>query len=246
MSRLLIVPWLLLLLGALTAADPAAAALATIGEANAARAAQAEEAAQWAAERERLQAILDAIAIERGRMETAAASASAEADAHAAVLAELDDASDLDAIRRQLAGEAADLGERLTRLGAGLPPGIVPTVTSGGDGIDAFDAVVAALAAAERAGGSVAIDIVSGELAGEDRAVKLLRVAAAAGWWLGLDGGRAGSARMVDGKLQLLAIDDPAVVAAIEAAVAIVEGRAQGALVELPFVPLASPAPATP
>jgi hypothetical protein len=246
MSRLLPLTSLLLLLGHASAADPADAALAAIADANAARIALATESAAWTAERERLEASLAATTVERERLEGAAAEATSAADAHAAALAELDDASNLSAIRRETGRRAGALRERLDTLRRGLPPGAVPDAAVGVDGIDALDAVVAVLAAAERGAGSVSIDIIAGQLDGSQRAVKLLRVAAAGAWWSGLDGDLAGTATMLDGQLVLEAHPDPTVVAVIQQAIAIVEGRAPAALLELPFVPLVTMTEAQP
>ncbi|MFM2092019.1 MAG: hypothetical protein RLZZ127_2508, partial [Planctomycetota bacterium] len=209
--------------------DPAAALLAEAQAAGAARAALAAEAAAWRDERERLQTLVTAAEGEADRL-----AASAEADrraagaarAEAAALSPPDPAPALTAAATMAAAA-------LRALAARHPPGAV-ALPADGVGEAAVAALLRALDAGDRAAGEVAIEIVTGEQPGRGpRAVSLLRVSGAAAWWVSLDGGEAGTARMHDGVLRLTPAE-PADAAAIRRAVAILQGRQGPGLVDLP------------
>ncbi len=215
----------------LAAADPASAILAELQAANRARADQAGEAAAWNRERARLEALIAATAAETARLAREAASAEAAAAQSAERLAALGQAGDLEGVRSRLAAISAQAAERLRQLAASLPPGVITLGEDAG-----FDAVVRALELAERAAGTVTVEVVSGHRAGQPgqrEAVKLLRVAGAAAWWVALDGNSAGRAAMREGALEL-SVADPDAAAAVRAALAQAEGRAQPMIVVLP------------
>ncbi len=214
---------------ALAAADPASAALEHLRAANVARGELARERAAWTAESQRLEALIAATIAETSRLTGEAVAAEGVRDAARARLAALGAEGDLDALRARLGEAGVAMAARLRALAATLPPGIV----SLGDDQD-FDAVVRALEGAERAAGTVTVEVVSGFRDGHTEAVKLLRAAGAAVWWVSLDGQAAGTARVAAGVLMLATIDDEAERVAISAALAQAEGRIQPALVLLP------------
>ena len=212
--------------------DPAAAALEQLRAANHARADLAQAEAAWTAERQRLQAVIDATSAETARLEGEAASAEQVRDAARARLAALGSGSDLDAMRARLAEAGDREGAALTALSRQLPPGAVAAVAASGTDAS-FDAVVRALESAEHAAGAVAIEVVSGERDGRREAVKMLRVAGAAAWWVALDGTAAGVVEVRDGALRLLdcaALRRDLIIAALAQA----EGRGQPAIALLP------------
>jgi len=211
------------------APGPAAAALEQLRAANQARGEEARELAAWTLERQRLEALVDATRAETARLEREADQADAARDAARTRLAALGAGSDLEALRARLAEAAARVGADLTALAARMPPGVVPAVADAADG-DAFDAAVRALEGAERAASAVAVDVVTGTRDGRTdapEAVKVLRVAGAAAWWVSLDGAAAGTLSVRAGAVTLHAVADDAARAAIIAALAQAEGRAQ-------------------
>lgn len=212
----------------LVAADPAAATLDELRAANAARAELARETAAWQAEEQRLSALIAATRHEAERLARAATAAEAEQAAAAQRLAALDGAAVAEALRDRLAIAGAAAAQRLAALAATLPPGIVQPGDDQG-----FDAVARALDAAERAAAAVAVEVVTGTRDGRTEAVKLLRVAGAAAWWVALDGSAAGTAARREGALHLTAVPGPPG-DAIRAALAQAEGRAQPGIVVLP------------
>ena len=231
-----------------TAAEPrdqdATVVIEQLRAANQARAALASEESGWKQERDRLHAALVATRAELARLERDATAAEAARDSARSKLAALNAASDLDTVRKRLGQAGIRLTTQLAELARTLPPGVIAAPASGLTGDAAFDAAVRALDAAERAAGTLTVEVVTGDRGGQAEAVKLLRVAGAAAWWMALDGTAAGSARMVDGKLMLTAADEPGRIA-IAAALAHAEGRGQPAIVLLP-APLSAGPGATP
>ena len=224
---------LLLLAGGLAAAeDPAALSLEHLRAANQARGQLAREESAWTAERERLRALVAATAGENTRLERQATGAEAAREASAAKLQALRAGSDLDALRQRLAAAAARLASGLQALAPSQLPGVI-VLTSGPE---AFDAAVRALDLAERAAGSVAIEVVLGERSGRREAVRLLRVGGAAAWWAAVDPAStaAGTARW-DGKGLVLIDADSADAAAIRNAFAQVDGQAPAGVSLLPL-----------
>lgn len=226
-------------------ASPAGRLLEEIRAANTARAAAEGERAAWNAERERLEAIRSGVVAEAQRLATEAEAAEQKAVALEADLRRLGSGSDLEAVRALLTDLARDVRVRLTELAHTLPPGAVAVPSAGGD----FDAAARALDATERAASSVAVEVVTGKLAGTEVAVRLLRISGAAAWWAALDGGRghgdgpgarAGTAVMVDGVLILEPVTDPA---PIVRAIAQAEGRAPPSIALLPAPSSLSAAP---
>lgn len=217
---------LLLLPGLLAAADPAAAVLDELQAANRARAELAREEAAWTAERQRLAALIAATAADTARLEREASSAETRRDAARAAITALGSAADLEALRIRLAEAGAAAADRLRALAATLPPGVIALGDDTG-----FDAVVRILEGAERAAATVTVEVVTGTREGRPEAVKLLRVAGAAAWWVSLDGRAAGTAAMRDGTLTLTMTPEAE---AIRQALAQSEGRGQPGIVVLP------------
>ncbi len=216
----------LLLPALLAAADPATAVLDELQAANRARADLAREEAAWTAERQRLAALIAATAADTARQEREASSAEARRDAARAAIATLGSADDLEALRTRLAEAGASAAGRLRALAATVPPGVIALSDDTG-----FDAVVRVLEGAERAAATVTVEVVTGTRDGRPEAVKLLRVAGAAAWWVSLDGRAAGTAVMRDGTLALTVAPKAD---AIRQALAQAEGRGQPSIVVLP------------
>lgn len=221
------VPAILVLAAVLAGADPVAATLDDLRAANALRGELAREHAAWAAERQRLEALVAATEAEAAAQAEAAAAAGRRRAAaeRAAALAR----SDLGAVRRRVDEAGRALAAALAAAARAAPPGAVPQPEPGGG----FEAATQALERAERAAGAVAVEVVAGTRDGRTEAVKLLRVAGAAAWWTALDGSAAGTARWRDGRLDLIDGDD-AVRRSVLAAIAQAEGRAQPGIVLLP------------
>jgi hypothetical protein len=209
----------------LVAADPV---LDDLRAANQARAELAREQAAATAERQRLEALIAATVAENARVR---ARAEAVENANRAQRRELDTlaaAGDAGALRARLEAAGADLLARLDALAATSLPGVVARGEVRG-----FSGAVQVLEQAERAAAQVVVEVVTGERGGVRQAVKLLRVANAAAWWVSLDGRAAGSARMQAGGLQLEELP-PDRAAPIHAALAQAEGRAQPRVELLP------------
>lgn len=214
--------------------DASAAALEQLRAANVARAELAKVEIEWRSERDRLQAAIAATRAEVARLERDAAEAEGQRDTARTKLAAIGDTSDLEVLRKRLGETGVTLRTALTALARTVPPGTIAVPAQDVVGEAAFDAAVRALDAAERAAGTLAVEVVTGTRAGQAEAVKLLRVAGAVAWWVSLDGTAAGIARMADGALQLDAASDDAARLAITAALAQAEGRAQPTLLILP------------
>lgn len=210
----------------LAAADPATAVLDELQAANRARADLAREEAAWTAERQRLAALIAATAADTARLEREASSAETRRDAARAAIAALGSATDLDALRSRLAEAGASAAGRLRAFATSLPPGVIALGDDTG-----FDAVARVLEGAERAAATVTVEVVTGTRDGRGEAVKLLRVAGAAAWWVSLDGRAAGTALMRDGTLTLTVAAEAD---AIRQALAQAEGRGQPGIVVLP------------
>jgi hypothetical protein len=169
---------------------------------------------------------------ENARLERQAITADATRDAATAKLQALREGSDLDTLRQRLAETAARLASGLQALAPGQPPGVIALSSSP----DAFDAAVRALDLAERAAGTVAIEVVVGERNGRREAVRLLRVGGAVAWWTAVDPAAtaAGTARW-DGEGLVLVDAEGADVAAIRNAFAQVDGQAPAGVSLLPL-----------
>jgi hypothetical protein len=206
--------------------------------ANVARAELAREESLWRSERQRLQAAIAATRAEQARLLHDAAEIESQAEHTRAKLATLNAASELDALRLRLGEATTQLNTALIALARTVPPGTVGIPAADLTGEAAFDAVIRALDASERAASAVAVEVVSGtrdgQSDGKSEAVKLLRVAGAVAWWVALDGSAAGNARMIDGKLQLENTADERTRLDITLALAQAEGRAQPTIVLLP------------
>lgn len=214
--------------------DASAAALEQLRAANVARAELAKVEIEWRSERDRLQAAIAATRAEVARLERDAADAEGQRDNARTRLAAIGDTSDLDVLRKRLGETGVKLKAALATLARSVPPGTIAVPAQDLIGEAAFDASVRALDAAERAAGTLAVEVVTGTRGGQLEAVKLLRVAGAVAWWVSLDGTAAGLARMANGKLLLEAASDELTRIAITAALAQAEGRAQPTVLILP------------
>lgn len=202
--------------------------------ANTARTALAGESATWATERQRLEALIAATEAELTRLIREVDTAEQDRDTAQARLFGLGNGSDLDVLRQHLGEAGQRMAQAMTDLARRLPPGAVPTPAVNG-GETGFDAAVRSLDAAERAAGSVAVEVVTGQRDGTPAAVKMLRVAGAAAWWVSLDGAAAGTVAMSDGTVRLTTCDETGRLA-ITAALQQAEGRGQPGVVLLPGV----------
>ncbi len=214
--------------------NASAAALEQLRAANVARAELAKVESDWRNERDRLQAAIAATRAEVARLERDAAEAEGQRDNARTKLAAIGDTSDLEVLRQRLGETGVTLRAALTALARTLPPGTIAVPAQDVVGETAFDAAVRALYAAERAAGTLAVEVVTGTRGGQTEAVKLLRVAGAVAWWVSLDGTAAGLARMADGTLHLDVATDERTRLAITAALAQAEGRAQPTVLILP------------
>ena len=222
--------------GLVSAAEPvdsATAALEQIRTANQVRREIAREAAAWTQERQRLEALIAATKADTARSERDALAAENARDAARQRVAALAGSSDLEALRARLAQAGVRWNAVLAQLAATLPPGVVPQARAEDD---AFDAGVKALDAAERAAGGVAVEVVTGTRDGQPAAVKMLRIAGAAAWWVALDGSAAGTVTVKNGALELQVVPGESERLAIAAALAQAEGRSGPTVVLLPGV----------
>jgi len=210
----------------LAAADPAADALAELRAANRARGELARESAAWTAERQRLEALISATEAEARRCTEAATAAEQSVLTAREQAAALGRDADPATLQARLDHAAGELATRLRVLARQAVPGVLPQGEPAG-----FDAVVKSLEVAERAAGTVTVEVVTGTCAGQSEAVKLLRVSGAGAWWVALDGRRAGTAAMVEGALVLTPVETAG---AILAAFLQLEGRQPPSIVELP------------
>lgn len=208
---------------------PVANVLEALRSANQARSELARESAAWATERQRLQALIAATNAETVRLERAATLSETARDSAQARLAALGSASVLEAVRAELAGAGSRAKQALEALAARLPPGVMPRWADD----ESFEAAVRVLEAAEQAAGRIAIEVVTGELGTQRLAVKVLRVAGAAAWWMTLDGSQAGIVTITDGAVILTLVDESGR-AAISAALGQIEGRQTPSVVLLP------------
>jgi hypothetical protein len=237
MDRFLMMPLLALMfllcaqsLHASEETAPSQRLIEEIRAANKARAARTAEAAAWAGERDRLDALRTAVEAETSRLNREADTSMAHHAQTSAELAHLAATDEVTTMRHGLAALTATIRTHLAALAATGLPGTVTVPTAGGD----LPGALAALDATEQAATAVQVDIVTGRLAGTERAVRLLRVAGAAAWWASLDPAdpQGGTAAMVAGELHLTPIADPH---AIRQAIAEADGRAPPGITWLPL-----------
>lgn len=211
---------------------PAQEALALASSAHRIRLDAAREAAGWTVERQRLEALIRATEAETARLVRDADLAERSTIEAQARLAALGSGSDLDVLRLRLADAGTELARGLAALAVRLPPGAIVAPTASG-GESAFDAGIRSLEAAERSAGVVTIEVVTGTRDGCPEAVKLLRVAGAAAWWVSLDGLSSGTVRLGTAQVELVSAG-PDIHAAIVAALGQVEGRSAPGIALLP------------
>lgn len=213
----------------------ASAILAALDAANRARASLGEEEQAWASERLRLATEHEALAQERERLEQQLTAATAARDAAQAQARALVGDGELATLRRTAQQAVLAFAQALVREAGEALPGAVVAPAHPEQATRAE--VIQDLDRSEHAASVVAVDLVSGSLAGQTTAVTLLRVGDQRGWWLSLDQTRAGTACMQDGTLLLTPATDPATRTAIQAAIAIVQGRRPAQFVSLPADP---------
>jgi hypothetical protein len=218
-----------------SSANNAASAIAQLSAANAARVEQAEREAAWNIERQRLLALIAATQAEQARLERAATEAETEREEAIAATKALNDDSDLIKSRSQIAESAERMRVQLQTMASTFPPGSISSIDARITGDALFDDVIRALDSSERAATTISVEVVTGQRDGHTEAVKLLRAAGAAAWWVSFDGQAAGIALMNAGTLQLHASTDRRTIDAIRSALAQAESRSPPALVVLPL-----------
>jgi hypothetical protein len=217
--------------------DPAGAAFEELRAANLARDALSREWQAWQAENERTVALLDGL---RDQVERLRADAAAAVEAAAGLEREIETAG---AAKRRISeldqafiAQTKAVGEALVAASARSVPGAVTVPRASSDPRGDFAAVVRALEGAERAASTSSVELVEGMLEGKVRAVTMLRLGGS-GWWIEIDGQRAGTVRMAVGeRLPVLdAIADPNGAEAIRHAVAIARSSRPPEVVALPL-----------
>jgi hypothetical protein len=132
-----------------------------------------------------------------------------------------------------------DVAERIhatcDALAAVAPPGVVPArpAVRSQDPELVLGEALDRLESAEQRAGQTEVVVADGTWTdGTPRTVEVLRLGAAAAWWLSMDGTTAGVARMDGGQLKLEPRAE--ILVPIQTAVAIAKGRAAPDLVQLP------------
>jgi len=124
------------------------------------------------------------------------------------------------------------LSDRLHGVAERAMPGLVEWPAEQ-VGEDRFAALAAAVQQAENANAKYAVLTVEGELDGQRRVVRVLRVGGACGWWVSLDGTQAGSVQRHGNQIILKVDPDPATRVAIVGAMERIDGRSAPGLVML-------------
>lgn len=199
--------------------------------ANEARSQQGAEVAAWRAEAEAMGVTIASVQTEAKRVQQELAAVTSERDRLRLEHQRLG-AGDVAAAHKILADAAAALRSKLQAVAAVLPPGSVVVPAD-----ESCDALIKAIDLSQRALSQISVAIVAGHAQGDaataTTAVRLLRAGALA-WWMALEGPAAGTAAMVDGRLELVPTTDAEVAEQIRRAIAIAEGRASGEPVVLP------------
>ncbi len=237
---------------ALIAAEPTGPSLVAqvqedLRAANDARSRQGAEVQAWHLEQERLATTVEGLQAEIARIEHELAAAETERTALRAEQ-ERRGSGAVPAAQQALAAAARATCAALQEAAATVLPGLLSVPTD-----DTLDGALKAIELSERAADQVTVEIVAGHRDGSDgtassgstearTAVRLLRVGGL-GWWMALDGGDAGTATMVAGRLELTPVADAAERAAISRAIAMAEGRMVAELVALPLAPGVGGAP---
>lgn len=229
---------LLLLLSSVTVCAAAEGELLTkiredLRAANEARSRQGAEVAAWRAESDRLAVAIDGLQAELKRAQQELAIAESERDGlhldHQRV-----GAGDVPAAQKVITAAAAAVRVKMQAAALTLPPGALVVPAD-----DSLDAAIKAIELSERALAQITVEISaghrSGDASGIKTAVRLLRAGSLA-WWSVLDGPEAGTAAMVDGRLELTPTADDHDREQIRRAIAIAEGRSASEPVSLPRV----------
>lgn len=217
---------------AIAAPGGAAAALDALGAADRARATLAREQAEWAIERDRQEALVQALAAEARRLE-------ARADALRTRAAALTSDPAADDLTARLTARRAEADRLAAEIHAGLAPlaprWSPPEVAPGLDG------ALGLLRAAEQAAQAVDLAVQTGQLDGRTVAVDTVRVGLGSMWWQALDRSAAGVVAFEGGQRVLRPLDDAGRQAVAEA-MAIAGGQRAPRLLDLPL-PAPEPAP---
>lgn len=200
------------------------AVIEVLAAADRARAALAREQAEWALERDRQQALADALAAEARRLDGEVARLRAQA-------AELRETAASDALAERIAEKRAEAQAVDSAIRGGLAP-LAPR-WSPPAAAPGLPGALALLRAAEQAATAVEVGVVTGELDGQTVAVQTVRLGLAAMWWRALDGGAAGRVEVVDGR-RILHRGAPAEQRAVIEALAVAGGQVPPRLIDLP------------
>ncbi len=200
-----------------------------------ARRARLEEEEARRAEQQRLKLLVSTVRDKAARYRSAAAADRkriAEREKRGRELAALRDRRG--AIENMVGAIAARLQKTLNEVADASLPGLVPPATdTGSDPAGKFAAAISRLRGSRRRGTGAAVELVAGRLGGRTVTVKLLRAGGAAAWWVALDGEKAGTARVEDGRLILRPVG-PAEADSIRKTLAVLEARAAPELLLLP------------
>lgn len=209
------------------------AVLETLAAADRARAALAREQAEWALERDRQQALADALVAEARRIDGEVTRLRAQA-------AELREDAATDALGERIAAKRAEADAVDSAIRGGLAP-LAPR-WSPPAAAPGLPGALALLRAAEQAATAVEVGVITGELDGQTVAVQTVRLGFAAMWWRALDGADAGRVELVDGR-RILRRGTPAEQQAVIEALAVASGQIPPRLIALPVAVPAAGAP---
>lgn len=212
-------------------------ALLALRAANDTRSALERERGEWQAERERLELLLATLKREADRFNAAAEKTAAEtAKLRHESAGMVSSAEELRKLEEAAGATAGRLEEELDRRAGTYFPGVVPLGGAAAESVSGrLDAALKRLADTESACRKWSVEIVSGLLGGSELAVNLLRAGNACAWWQALDGSRAGTALMREGKLELRENRQPEQALRIAAAFAMYAGRLAPAWLVLPL-----------
>ncbi len=203
-------------------------AMAQLHAANAAREQLLREEESWRGEKQRLRLLLDTVRREAEELEKRAAEAGAQAVELRKPIGDLKASQQrLEQVEAMLDALADRLEKALAKRYQNTLPGLVPVDRAARitDPTARLTAAAQRLDEARRQARRAAVEVVTGRLVAREITVKLLRIGGVAAWWTTLDGERAGTAAVQQGRL-LLTPASKGGQAAIQRAFAIVEGRA--------------------
>lgn len=218
------------------AAETADLIMEDLRAAHAARQAAEQALADAGAEKARREVLLQALAAGKAKAEQEAAAARAETARIKQETADGASIRELQALHSAAADAAARAEKALDAAAGELLPGVAEKTAD--ESADAGARLQAARERLENAENESRVwrrEIVSGYLDGKETAVHLLRAGSAAGWWLSLDGARAGTAVIEGGKLLLRPAADAGARENIARAFAAFDGKLIPEWVTLPL-----------